>query len=137
DEAIPGKQRPQTRAPELPKNLVPEWQKRIQRIASAVAAGPHYVVPSRLVDDEVKEPRESEPKDRDEDEADRDYQTDGEHTLGFAAGAAGNLFVGSSNARTRGSLVHEVLYRCELDGPAGGARWAEQICRERGAPGLA
>jgi ATP-dependent exoDNAse (exonuclease V) beta subunit len=116
-----------------------EWVTSLLSKNSTRSISREYIatsLPSRLSEDEVKEPRESEPKDRSEDESDPDFLTDTQHSLGFAGGAAGNLFAGSSNARKRGSLVHEVLYRCDLKDPESVAVWARRLCRELGAPDL-
>ena len=133
---IPDRKRPPEEVKTLPADLAARWGERMERVREQAEAGPRYVVPSRLSEDEIKEPRESEPKDRSEDESDPDFQTDTQHSLGFAAGAAGNLFSGSSSARKRGSLVHEVLYRCDFKDPESVAIWARRLCRELGAPDL-
>ena len=136
DGEIPGRERPPQAPPTLPADLVPRWEERLERVRERAAAGPKYVVPSRLVDDGVKEPRETEPRDRSEDEVDPDVQSDTQRAIGFADGAAGVLFVGSSGARQRGALVHDVLYRCDLGDPGSASRWARRLCRERGAEAL-
>jgi ATP-dependent helicase/nuclease subunit A len=88
------------------------------------------------VADEVKEPREAEPKDRTEEETDPDIEAETGRALGFAEGPASLMFAGASSARHRGSLVHEVLRRCELDNPDSATLWAERLCREAGVPEL-
>jgi len=108
----------------------------MMRVRERAAAGPKYVVPSRLGEDEIKEPHESEPKDRSGDEIDANVQSDTQRAIGFADGAEGILFVGSSSARQRGALVHEVLYRCDLNDPDSASYWSRRLCRESGAQAL-
>ena len=76
------------------------------------------------------------PKDRSEAERDLDVLGEGERSLGVATGGDGYLFAGSSSARQRGALVHEVLYRCDLSDLENGRQWSERLCRERGVPEL-
>ncbi len=136
DNEIPDRQHPPQEAPGLPDDLVPRWGERMMRVREQAAAGPKYVVPSRLGEDEIKEPRESEPKDRSGDEIDPNVQSDTQRAIGFADGAEGILFVGSSSARQRGGLVHEVLYRCDLSDPDSASYWSRRLCRERRAQAL-
>jgi ATP-dependent exoDNAse (exonuclease V) beta subunit len=137
DDVIPEPPQQTAAQGEIRRDLVRDWQERMETIRERAAKGPQFVVPSRLGEDELKEPRETEPKDRNEDEVDTDVQTDTEQALGFAGGAAGNLFAGSSGARKRGSLVHEVLYRCDLSDAASVQRWSSRLCAQRGVPELA
>lgn len=136
DNEVPGRKRPPAEPPNLLPDLVTRWEERMAGVRTQAVAGPKYVVPSRLGDDEVKEPRETEPRDRSEDEVAPDVLSDTQRAIGFADGAAGVLFVGSSSARQRGGLVHEVFYRCDLGDPDSASLWARRICRERGAEGL-
>ena len=123
--------------PEPPdEDLAGDWGRRHEVILARLAAGPRYVAPSAVTADEVKEPRETEPKDRSEAERDLDVLGEGERSLGVATGGDGYLFAGSSSARQRGALVHEVLYRCDLSDLENGRQWSERLCRERGVPEL-
>ena len=119
------------------KEIAGAWGEQAKRREELRMSGPRFVTPSMLVADDVKEPRETEPKDRSEEEKDRDVQDDTDRALGAAEGAAGVAFVGSSSARQRGSLVHEVLYRCDLGDPASADEWARRLCAQRGLPGFA
>jgi ATP-dependent exoDNAse (exonuclease V) beta subunit len=118
--------------PTFGAHLPQTWSERMERLALLKTGGLKFIAPSTLVADEVKEPRETEPKDRSEDERDLDVQDDTDRALGAAAGAAGVSFVGSSSARRQGSLVHEVLYRCDLADPASAGEWARRLCSLRG-----
>ena len=84
-----------------------------------------------------KEPRETEPSDRSAPEKELDRFSDADRALGTADGAAGVAFVGSSAGLRRGSLVHEVLYRCALGDRAAAAAWARRLADEQGVPELA
>ena len=86
--------------------------------------------------DPSKLPHETEPPDRSEEERDLAVAGEGDEALGYAAGAAGLVFVGSSSSRQRGSLVHDVLFRCDLTDPHRAEDWSERLCRERGVPEL-
>ena len=108
----------------------------IERIRYAQTLGPRYVVPSQLTQDFIKEPRETEPKDRSEPEKDTGTQGESQRELGFPEGAAGLRFVGSTAGQQRGSLVHDVLYRCELSDPGSAEAWAGRLCWESGAEDL-
>lgn len=56
--------------------------------------------------------------------------------MAAGSGLAAMAFSGSGAARERGSIVHEVLFRCDLLDPKDGAAWAERICAVRGVPEL-
>ena len=124
-------------ATEVLPDLAARWMERSERIHGLIAQGPSFVVPSQLAADETKEPRETEPKDRSEDERDSNLQAETQRALGATSGAEGLLFVASAVARQRGSLVHEVLFRSDFNNPASVAAWTQRLCRERGALGLA
>jgi ATP-dependent helicase/nuclease subunit A len=136
DQEIRARTLPADFGPAFPEDISRKWHERAKRREELKAAGPRFVVPSQLGADEVKEPRETEPKDRNEEEKDLDVQDEAERALGVGEGAAGLAFVGSSSARRRGSLVHEVLYRCELADPDSATQWARRLCFERGLPEL-
>ena len=84
-----------------------------------------------------KEPHETEPHDRSAPESDLDRFGDADRALATADGATGVAFVGSSTGLRRGSLVHEVLYRCALGDSADVAAWAHRLAAEQGSPELA
>ena len=54
--------------PAFGKEVAGAWAERAKLRDGLKASGPRFVTPSMLVADEIKEPRETEPKDRDEDE---------------------------------------------------------------------
>jgi ATP-dependent helicase/nuclease subunit A len=137
DNEIPDRQVSTEEAPHFPPDLCAQWEVRLRTIREKARRGPYYVVPSGLVADEVKKPRESEPKDRSEDETNPDIEGEEGRALGFSEGPASLTFAGASSGRQRGSLVHELLRRCELDDPEGTSYWAERLCREAGVTGLA
>ena len=137
DSAVPDRTLTVQAAPEFPEGIAERWHEQERLRDELKASGPRFIAPSMLVADEIKEPRETEPKDRSEEEKELDVQDDTERALGAAEGAAGVAFVGSSSARQRGSLVHEVLYRCDLARPESAADWARRLCAQRGLPELA
>ena len=137
DGELAGRPRAAAARPQFPADLVELWQHRLQQRREQVRAGPRYLTPSRLTEDELKYPRETEPRDRSEEDRDQDVRDETERALGTAEGADGALFVGSSTARRRGALVHEVLYRCDLADPASAALWAQRLTANRGLPELA
>lgn len=120
----------------VPVTIIEAWRDRQARIGAQLSKGPRYVAPSLLSQDLVKKPQETEPEDRSEPERDLDLQGDGQRALGTMAGSEGLVFTGSSSARSRGSLVHEVLYRCDLFSVQSGEEWTGRICAQRGVPAL-
>ena len=123
--------------PSFPADLAAQWQRQRELRSVHLRAGPTYTTPSQLAADTIKQPRETEPPDRSEPEKDLDRYADTDRALGTADGAAGAAFVGSSAARQRGVLVHEVLYRCDLADPDSAAHWAQRLTADCGAPELA
>ena len=120
-----------------PPDLAARWQEQKSRRAEHLQQGPTYATPSLLAAEAHKEARETEPRDRSAPEKDLDRFGDTDRALGTADGAAGVAFVGSSTGLRRGSLVHEVLYRCELGDPASAAAWAHRLAAEQGSPDMA
>lgn len=120
----------------FPEDMAERWRERGSTRRERMLAGPRFVTPSQLVADLPKQPRETEPKDRSERERDQALSDDADTSPGSASGAEGLAFVGSASARRRGSLVHEVLYRCDLGDLASMDRWTARVCAERSAPHL-
>lgn len=119
--------------PVFPDDMAERWQRRESERHECMLAGPRFVAPSDLVADLPKLPRETEPKDRTERERDEGIFGEGDTSSSFAAGAEGASFVGATSARQRGSLVHEVLYRCDLGDPESASGWTARVCAERAA----
>ena len=138
DSDLPEPRRPAQPEPaEFPSDLAEQWRQHQARRTEHAKQGPQYTTPSLLAAEAHKQPRETEPPDRSAPENDLDRFGDADRALGTADGAAGVAFVGSSAGLRRGSLVHEVLYRCALDDPADAARWARRLAGEQGVPELA
>ena len=135
---LPYQRSVKTAAPtSFPEDLAGRWRRRKARRAGYLEHGPVYTTPSLLAAESHKEPRETEPRDRSAPEKDLDRFGDSDRALGTADGAAGVTFVGSSAGLRRGSLVHEVLYRCALGDPASVNAWAQQLAGDQGSPELA
>ena len=130
---------PMTKPPatDFPDDLASRWQEQQSRRAAHLERGPIYTTPSLLAAETHKEPRETEPHDRSAPESDLDRFGDADRALATADGAAGVAFVGSSAGLRRGSLVHEVLYRCALGDSTDAAAWAHRLAAEQGSPELA
>ena len=124
-------------ATDFPEDLAGRWQKQKSRRAAHLERGPTYTTPSLLAAEAHKEPRETEPHDRSAPESDLDRFGDADRALATADGAAGVAFVGSSAGLRRGSLVHEVLYRCALGDAADATAWAHRLAAEQGSAELA
>ena len=120
--------------PRFPDDLPARWHAVKSRRASVLETGPRYVTPSQLSADLVKEPRETEPRDWDEDERESDLQDDDDQPLAPAGGAPG--YGSSSMARQRGTLVHEVLARCDLADVDDARDWVARLVTASGAPQL-
>ena len=128
---------PKPDPPDYPPDLARRWAAQQSRRARYLQQGPTYTTPSLLAAESHKEPRETEPRDRSAPEKDQDRFGDTDRALGTADGAASVTFVGSSAGMRRGSLVHEVLYRCTLGDAASAAAWADRLAGEQGEPELA
>ena len=138
DTDLPEPRRPAQPAPaRFPGDLADQWRRQRARRAEHLEQGPRYTTPSLLAVEAHKEPRETEPPDRSAPEKELDLFGDADRALGTADGAAGVAFVGSSTGLRRGSLVHEVLYRCALGDAADAAEWAKRLAAEQGVPELA
>ena len=138
DAELPEPQRPAQPAPaRFPGDLADQWRKQHARRTAYLEQGPRYTTPSLLAAEAHKEPRETEPPDRSAPEKELDRFGDADRALGTADGAASIAFVGSSAGLRRGSLVHEVLYRCALDDTADAEQWAQRLAGEQGVPELA
>ena len=138
DTDLPEPRRPAQPAPaRFPDDLADQWRQQRARRAVHLEQGPQYTTPSLLAAEAHKEPRETEPPDRSAPEKELDRFGDADRALGTADGAAGVAFVGSSAGLRRGSLVHEVLYRCALDDDADAEEWAKRLAGEQGVPELA
>ncbi|MDE0448450.1 MAG: UvrD-helicase domain-containing protein [Spirochaetaceae bacterium] len=138
DTDLPEARRPAQPAPaRFPVDLSDQWRQHHARRTAHLEQGPRYTTPSMLAAEAHKEPRETEPPDRSAPEKDLDRFGDADRALGTADGAAGVAFVGSSAGLRRGSLVHEVLYRCALGDEADAAAWARRLAGEQGVPELA
>ena len=127
----------QPRPTDYPADLAGRWQQQKSRRAAHLERGPVYTTPSLLAAEAHKEPRETEPRDRSAPEQDLNRFGDADRALATADGAAGVAFVGSSAGLRRGSLVHEVLYRCALGDAVDAAAWAHRLAAEQGSPELA
>ena len=123
--------------PRYPPDLARRWAAQKSRRARHLQQGPTYTTPSLLAAELHKEPRETEPRDRSAPEKELDRFGDADRALGTADGAAGVTFVGSSAGLRRGSLVHEVLYRCTLGDAASAVAWAQRLAGDQGTPELA
>ena len=137
DELPPGRALPAPVRPQFPADLAEQWQLRLEQRREHRRAGSTYVSPSQLTEDWMKYPRETEPQDRSEEDPEQDARDETERALGAAEGAAGALYVGASTARRRGSLVHEVLYRCDLADPGSAEAWTRWLTARHGLPSLA
>ena len=124
-------------ATDFPGDLADRWQEQQARRTAHLERGPVYTTPSLLAAEAHKESRETEPRDRSAPEKDLDRFGDADRALASADGAAGVAFVGSSTGLRRGSLVHEVLYRCALGDAADAAAWAHRLAAEHASPDLA
>ena len=122
---------------DYPADLAGHWREQKLRRAAHREQGPAYTTPSLLAAEAHKEPRETEPRDRSAPEKDPDRFGDTDRALATADGAAGVTFVGLSAGLRRGSLVHEVLYRCALGDAANAAVWAHRLATEQGSPEFA
>ena len=122
---------------DYPGDLAARWQGQKARRAERLTRGPAYTTPSLLAAEAHKEPRETEPRDRSAPESDLNRFGDTDRALASADGAEGTAFVGSSAGLRRGSLVHEVLYRCALGDAADADAWAHRLAAEQGSPELA
>ena len=121
----------------FPADLAARWNERRARRAARLKQGPVYTSPSLLAAEARKEPRETEPRDRSAPEHDAGRFGDADRALTTADGAAGVTFAGSSTGLRRGSLVHEVLCRCELGDAASAAAWAQRLAAQQGDPEFA
>ena len=138
DTDLPEPRRPAQPAPErYPDDLADRWRQRRALRIEHLQQGPRYTTPSLLSAEAHKEPRETEPSDRSAPEKDLDRFGDADRALGTADGADGVAFVGPSAGLRRGSLVHEVLYRCTLGDRADAAAWARRLADEQGVPEFA
>ena len=124
-------------ATDFPADLAERWSERQARRAARLEQGPVYTSPSLLAAEARKEPRETEPRDRSAPEHDAGRFGDADRALATADGAAGVTFAGAATGLRRGSLVHEVLCRCELGDAASAAAWAQRLAAQQGAPELA
>ena len=116
---------------QFPEDLAERWRDVQTSRAAALEHGPVYATPSQMGQDGVKLPRETGPPDWDEDERDADLQDDDGQPLAPSAGVIGAG--SSSSARQRGTLVHEVLARCDLSDLADARRWVAQVTAANGA----
>ena len=123
--------------PRYPTDLARRWAVQKSNRSNHLQHGPSYTTPSLIAAESHKQPRETEPLDRSAPEQDLDRFGDSDRALGTSDGAAGVSFVGSSGGLRRGSLVHEVLYRCELDNPDSAAAWAHKLAGDQAEPELA
>ncbi len=128
---------PKPDPPSYPTDLARRWAAQQSRRIRHLQNGPNYTTPSLIAAELHKEPRETEPPDRSAPEKDLDRFGDTDRALGSSDGAAGVSFVGSSAGLRRGSLVHEVLYRCELGNQDSAAALARQLAGDQAAPELA
>ena len=128
---------PPAAATDFPADLAARWGERRSRRVARLQQGPVYTSPSLLAAEARKEPRETEPRDRSAPEHDAGRFGDADRALTTADGAAGVTFAGAATGLRRGSLVHEVLCRCDLGDPAGAAAWAQRLAAQQGAPELA
>ena len=123
----------------------PDVQARLRdwaaRHTAALAAGRgrrEFIAPSRLGHDQIKESRETEPRERSQDEVEPAIVAESGVAQGSLSAADSVLAPpAAGDGRDRGTLLHDALNYAEFSDLDASVDLARRLCRERGQDALA